>query len=493
MTTLNIRITAPFLLGDLPAVVETSSGAVPILLRAGAYQGDVAGALRLKLLETGDAADALQLEDGDRAGTPAGPAVSVEELFEHGIEIPADGRVEVQISWGTPCHHEPAQPEGKRFGSFEHILCAERVGRDIAGKPLKIRGIECRVSAETQLAFGGKAFNFGQIIALAGDFYAHFDDRAATEFAWAWPKLGGFVGWLASDYRAPTLDGDDPAVPTDILRIVERDKDASRGTAGEFAMLAFDALRSAYPARRYLALASQNFCHFASQPPDGAIDDTRNLALTLYQAYHVRAISMARAAKDSPAGEDAFRLAVACDAFGCHFLTDIFASGHMRVPRRELSTKHGILRGALRMAHAMHGEDNRLGLWCTTRGLNPPGNRTVWRAFGDGYLQRDEARPHLVRVQEAVRSSVAEVFAAYCGAADAGEAPATAHVPVPLPPGDGPTAADTADTKVAPSTKNHYPMYWLTADGCIARREGGPDSPNYVCDGPKGTDRRVFA
>jgi len=498
MVAIDVKITAPFALGDVPTVVETDGGEISLWLRAGAFRGELpAHPRRLRLVEVPSADDAVPvvLDRGEAAGAPTGTVVDVEALFEHGVDIPETGRLELQIRWGCCHHHDEDEPraegeEGRRFGSFEHIECAAWVGRDAAGEPLGFGGIDCEIDARTKLEVGGKQLTFGQIIALAGDFYAHYDDDAARDFEWAWPNLHGLTGWLAGDYRAATLVSDTVGVSRDILDIVERDRKISRSTAGEFAALALDAVTTNYPARRYLALASQNMCHFASQPSTGQIDDERNLALRLYRAYHARAIALARQARTTPQSRMGLKAAFACDAFGCHFLTDIFASGHMRVPRRELNEQFGILRGALRMANAMHGEDNHLGLWCVARGLGPPGRRTVWRAFGDGRLQRDEARAHLARVQAAVRSSVAEVFAAWCDL-PTGEPQAEDHVPVPLRPGDGPGTQDVVEGDADPATRNHYPMFWLLADGRIARRDGGPERAEYVV--LNGGERKTFA
>jgi hypothetical protein len=70
--------------------------------------------------------------------------------------------------------------------------------------------------------------------------------------------------------------------------------------------------------------------------------------------------------------------AIARTAFGLHFLTDSFSSGHMRVPRKDLGE-----RGAL-AAKLMHDMDNKYGLWVEDD------FGAVWRAYGDGYLYGSE-------------------------------------------------------------------------------------------------------
>ncbi|MCK6588791.1 MAG: hypothetical protein L6Q76_14545, partial [Polyangiaceae bacterium] len=305
---------------------------------------------------------------------------------------------------------------------------------------------------------------------------------AAGELASAWPPVPGMAGWIAGDYRSVTLAGDDPSGPKSIIAFVSKNRDKDFSPAGELAAIALNSITANYPARRYLALASQNFCHFGSQPQGGGVNDAVNEALRLYRAYHARALREARAARSAVNVSRALRAAIVVDAFGCHFLTDLFASGHIRVPRRLLGERYGILIGGLRMSHEMHAEDNRLGLWCMRRiDAMRGGNRVVWRVFGDGMLRRSEAAMHLMQIEEAVRRSVAEVFAAYCGAQIPEEERAEALIPVPLPPGQRPGARDALPdgSDARAELPNHWPLYWLLSDGRLARRDGGPFEDQY--------------
>jgi hypothetical protein len=487
---LDVSITAPFHLGDVVARVDMAGGeSARVVLRSGRFQGDLPGKPVRIALTTDPAPEGeapLRPPSPDEPGDPRGAITSVEELFEHGADVPDDGELTLQIQWGTPCHEEgfpEAAPEGTRFGSWEHILCARLIGKAADGSRLSFEQIDADFDADTRLPVGEGLLTFGEIIALAGDFYAHLDAAAAKELASAWPPVSGIASWIAGDYRTPTLAGDAPSGPKGILAIVSRDRDNDRSAAGEFAALALDALTVDYPARRYLALASQNFCHFGSQPQGGGMSDAVNEALRLYRAYHARALREAAAARSAVNASRALRAALAVDAFGCHFLTDLFASGHIRVPRRVLGERYGILVGGLRMSHEMHAEDNRLGLWCTRRidAARGAGKRVVWRAFGDGMLRKPEAAMHLKQVEEAVRRSVAEVFAAYCGARIPEDERGEALLPVPLAPGERPSPLDVLPdgSDARAEVQNHYPLYWLLSDGRIARREGGPWEARY--------------
>jgi hypothetical protein len=66
--------------------------------------------------------------------------------------------------------------------------------------------------------------------------------------------------------------------------------------------------------------------------------------------------------------------AIAQLAYGMHFLTDAFAAGHMRTPRRAVGRSGSLLSGV------MHDLENDLGL-TVQNGFNQR-----WRAFGDSHL-----------------------------------------------------------------------------------------------------------
>ena len=383
--------------------------------------------------------------------------------------------------WTSFCHaHAEPVSEGKRFGSVEHIACAAQVGLASSkdgGKALIISGIQAGFNHETLLPVGSKGLTFGEIVCLGGDYYAHFDAASAAEFDWAWPKLPWPASWLAGDYRDQTLEADEAEAVQGLLGILRAQKK-------EIAEIA----SAHFPSRRYVALASQNNCHFACPQPGAA--GTENPALQLYLGYHRRAMAEAAKAREAADGATALLRALARDAFGCHFLTDLFASGHIRVPRRLLADKYGMYCGSLKMSKTMHAEDNKLGLWCTHRVAQPGGARVVWRAYGDDELRRPEAETHFNQVKEAVRRSAAEVFAAYAGSVFPEQDRAEAVIPVPLKYGTAPGIHDRSpDGRVLESgpQRNHYPMYWFTPEGKVLSREGDPHENRYKpVDEPRG-------
>lgn len=469
---LQVCLLAPFPVEDVAARVELEGGkSVFVLLKDGCFTGELPAKPRKIVLTLAPVAQSDLLPssstekiEGER--TPAG----IKDLFETGLPIPPSGRLIAEIRWGAACHSDqlPAMGESVRFASPEHIACGRWVGKVKVGSdsPLQFCGITATFDATAGLPVNGKEIGFGEVVCLAGDFYAHLDDAAVKTFAWAWPGVGGITGWLGGDYRKHTLSADSASAVKELLKVI------TTSSPDGFVNMAFDVVKHHFPARRYLALASQNFCHFACPQPGPPADG--NPALRLYRAYHERAIAAARAASAAANQERALLSALAVDAFGCHFLTDLFATGHIRVPRKLLAEKYGVLRGSLKMCKDMHEEDNVRGLW--VRPSAPQEKAIVWRAFGDGMLSRAESDIHRQQAQEAVRRSSAEVFAAYCAGVSAQPQPQVASaeelIPVPLEPGQHPSVTEQLPNgdPVPADAVNHWPLYWFDAAGAIVRR-----------------------
>lgn len=498
--TVSLRSLVP--LGNLVAeVVLADESRQLVLLENGDYQGVFpAQPVWLKLT----ARPAAQGAAGTPLGSPPEPTAvrGIEDLYEaNGAAIPQSGVLALTLVWGLHCHQvitlsrpedldaalhaEEKTRDAVRFGTHEHIACAEFVGRDDDGESLVVNGDAANFDAETQFEFRGQKLLFGEITALAGDYYAHLDADAAQRFSWAWPVPSEGIEALAGDYRAPTLADDDPEVARHILDAVYEARD--QDTLDQKSNMARLGVLTRYPLRRYLALASQNFCHFANQFADGTVDDASNAALQLYRAYHARALKEAAAA-GAAGNRSGLLQALVTDAFGCHFLTDLFATGHMRTPRAILSQRYGVIKGALGASHDMHCEDNNEGLWLTFRPLPGQsaavqGPRTVWKGFGDNHLRSREAAAHFRLVRKAVARSAAEVFKRFHGQQVAPSAQAEALIPVALAAGQGPRSGDILpDGELAPQgQRNGYPLYvWLATSKIVARRIGKSDQNLYV-------------
>jgi hypothetical protein len=177
-----------------------------------------------------------------------------------------------------------------------------------------------------RLKVNGTAFTLGEITSLAGDFYADpYILRAQAS------RARKFL-----DEHAAELERLSPI--------------------GEFA--------SAVATRgTYLELATNNYSHFRFGSP------TDN-APSLCTRYYLRAALM-----DVKRVDDA----LLHEGFALHFLTDLFAAGHMRTPRYEVTQhllrppmsygdKNAAIIGGL-LAKVQHDEDNDEGLDCRYQGV----------------------------------------------------------------------------------------------------------------------------
>jgi len=96
-------------------------------------------------------------------------------------------------------------------------------------------------------------------------------------------------------------------------------------------------------------------------------------------------------------------------AFASHFLTDLFASGHMRTPRLALENSFGYEVGAL-LSLFQHNEDGDIGLDVVNE---REGNDNSWRAYGDGHLFETKSNENRTKALYAVQTVVEEMYQAF--------------------------------------------------------------------------------
>jgi hypothetical protein len=151
----------------------------------------------------------------------------------------------------------------------------------------------------------------------------------------------------------------------------------------------------------YVRLALYNFDHFGGD------------AETAYRTGHKLACETAlKALKNNKI--DLYVLALAMELFASHYLSDLFASGHIRTPRRKIydqiardnyiSGRTPFIAGLL--AKEMHDEDGNQGLTVENSklGVEP------WKAKGDDcYYDPENANNHKL-VVEAVNVGLNEVY-----------------------------------------------------------------------------------
>lgn len=304
--------------------------------------------------------------------------------------------------------------------SAEHIWIGDQIGlQHAAGKEPARRTTILKISDKEYPC----SLRYGQIIALAGDFYG---------------VVGGPISMAADQEEAfrqawGTLARPDPGQLHEILeimaeeiaaldKVIEENKDVKPGSKGwkepslVYAELA-DSLSHRWngatggsykewvPPGRYLELAAENFDHFGL------------MARTAYQVGHRVAMQHAVLASQQPSEKDRrtmLDIAYAMNAFADHFLSDLFSAGHLRVPRKELYDRFSpagpvgkIISGAL--VRDMHNED----CWYGLSVRNAAGDN--WTAYGDTRLLDSVSERNRTLVVQAVQFSADDVWRAYQG------------------------------------------------------------------------------
>jgi len=186
----------------------------------------------------------------------------------------------------------------------------------------------------------GLTLTYGEVVALAGDYYATPQE-------------------LASELT--------PAVAKAIRGVTPQDE-------GTFLL---NTHRGWFD---YASLANENQDHFAPR------------SWARYLWHHAEALRLAL--------ERDLDGALVRNAFADHFLTDAFASGHLRVPRDALVGLPGAL-----PTRKMHDEENVQGLWVQSA------SGFVWRSYGDDNLGTNPV--HLTLTAHAVGLSLLRLFKAY--------------------------------------------------------------------------------
>lgn len=202
---------------------------------------------------------------------------------------------------------------------------------------------------------------------------------------------------------------------------------------------------------RYIDLASVNMDHFGAD------------AVKAYLAGHGLAVQQAAQLHGqdpaSPAVQMKLLQCYGFNAFADHFLTDLFAAGHVRTPRRALwATPQTIAGETGLLARAAHNEENEDGLHVE----NARGDR--WVAYGDGKELDDVNAANLALAIAAVQASADEVYQAYV----------TGESTLPHPAALQYTPKLDFAAKPTPGGLNHAPLFWADDQNNVYRRGGAP-------------------
>lgn len=267
----------------------------------------------------------------------------------------------------------------------------------------------------------GSVLSYGQIMALAGDFYADPNNPISNQNGLAAQKLqvqanvNSLLVTPASKAEAQNIIGVMQKEINAATPMAWRNLPASTIYGTQYFDYQYNGLTGgsytsfkSSPRGRYLLIAATNWDHFGQD------------AVTCYKAAHALAIDMAHAATTQAGLEQAY----AVNAFADHYLSDLFSAGHIRTPRRQMYQRqfpNGVqnpqksdydsmtsgMSGSI--AKAMHDEDSVNGLWAR----NAAGD--VWMCLGDGQYRNATDYANASLVQLAVNQSIAEVYAAFNG------------------------------------------------------------------------------
>nr|MDQ3013241.1 phospholipase [Acidobacteriota bacterium] len=262
----------------------------------------------------------------------------------------------------------------------------------------------------------GLHLTFGQILSLGGDFFGYIVNGEAQE--------------ISDDTHPPTVfnnsfnalahDSSAPATASRILSVMnteavalqqastsgnqpstayaDYDLDCQYNIATGGGCTSYHGYSVPYPEGTYMELAANNWDHFG---PDAITAYTTGHGVAITQAVNAANLS------DSASRLAGLQLAYAMDAFACHFLSDLFASGHMRTPRRQLYDDATPSEAGSMLSKYMHDEDNLFGLLVTNQENNK------WKAFGDSRLFDTVDSNNLAYVSAAIYSSAHEVYLAF--------------------------------------------------------------------------------
>ena len=312
------------------------------------------------------------------------------------------------------------EKKNERFESGEHIWIGERGFKDAC--------LESNQPYDRSWyrEDRSESFSYGELVALSGDFYGSPNDLYFEK-----PSL---LPWACEENDLSDLK---KAFQSEVDAIQEQMVDSNVSYPD-------NNITYWWNAKYYIELALKNAVHFGWNN------------MVAYCRHHNTAMHLARQSltlktSDSVKSERLWRHAVFTNAFADHFLTDGFAAGHIRVPRREiiewgerkkLSSK---VTGAL--SKLLHDQDgHRTGFHGTSEHrfdpddpdglmvINSRGEEWWTRCDGQLFSGKTIADPAIKLPVQAVKQSVAELLEAYTnGDLPEGVYQATYYVPFPHP------------------------------------------------------------
>jgi hypothetical protein len=331
----------------------------------------------------------------------------------------------------------PATRDGKRFNSGEHAWLAGHGAKQACVDLLKTRNISVddKLFQNIPRARGREEFQYGELVAFSGDFYetpSDLFDEKPSPVSWLWESND------TSDLRA---------LFEKEMKWIEARSRGQGPTAYPEANVRF-----AWNAKSYVELALRNTDHFGWHN------------MRAYCHHHAEALKLAVACGRRT--DQAFYRALCTNAFADHFLTDGFAAGHIRVPRKEIrewAEKCGLnekIAGVL--SKLLHDQDGHVNLQSLHTGADElrrseddglhvqdsTGESWYTRCDGQLFLEREAKTSKAVRrAVSAVAASVIEFLLAW----QRGELPKGVYAAtrmVPFPHADAPALITKFPTRL---------------------------------------------
>lgn len=336
---------------------------------------------------------------------PRDPLTTFREVLARHGRPPAEARAEEQ----------------RRFNSGEHVWLGARGVVRALGILRREHAIEIdrRLFTDIRRREGDMTFDYGELVALSGDFYETPEDL--------FEEKPSFASWL---YEETDID-DLREVFGEELAWIEQNHHERGGPYPEAN------IRLAWNAKAYVELALRNVDHFGWHN------------VVAYCRHHAAALALAVEAGGR--NDETFRRALFTNAFADHFLTDAFSAGHVRVPRAQIITwaaAEGLgekVAGSL--SKLLHDQDGHIDVSSLhgghdelTRdddeGLHVQSSLgDTWYCRCDGQLFLDAGAPGSLAVKQpvaAVADSLQELILAWkTGEPPRGVYQATRHAPFP--------------------------------------------------------------
>lgn len=247
----------------------------------------------------------------------------------------------------------------------------------------------------------GLELTFGEIVSFAGDYFADSDN----------PITGGLYDNLIAIPENQFENPVEVVSQENLLVLAENFKNtfmtlSSNWNAERIVNLVYKYINGDLSLdeviqlglRRY-DLAVNNFDHFSPY------------SWYAYSIGHSIALKFAAEAGKTKKQDD-LNYAYAIEAFAQHFLTDTFASGHIRVPLKSIRRFALFEKNALLLTKFMHDEDTKFGVNLYNL------NGDHWRAYGDSYYNDARNKKNITQLQKTQQLAIKQVYDAYLQASD---------------------------------------------------------------------------